>query len=278
MYSETLYQLEETQLSIVLESTDIQEFMLDISFCRKTLSTILTEPQIHEHRYIESFSFFRILQHRQMFGFPFWSLYMHLRPHTILYPCVHQPPLSPHQVSRLLGWRVGGELPVCHWVPAPRLCTLSAPGPPQPASHISSGNDSGWPGIGSVQECSRFQMVCVCMVVSSIWHCFCSSADDDEMPADFSVAGSLPGDAQSQSVFTLSVSIPCMCHKQRLSHIPGLQVSHSIMTAHRHTVNRNSRLTTYHPDQLEFSGDSPPSPTYPWTLHSAQLALSLKVS
>ncbi len=50
MYSETLYQLEETQLSIVLESADIQEFILDISFCRKVLTTILTEPQVHEHR------------------------------------------------------------------------------------------------------------------------------------------------------------------------------------------------------------------------------------
>ena len=38
--------------------------------------------------------------------------------------------------------------------------------------------------------------------------CFCSSADDDEMPADFSVAGSLPGDAQSQSVFTLVYPFP----------------------------------------------------------------------
>ncbi|XP_064393734.1 uncharacterized protein LOC135341165 [Halichondria panicea] len=54
MYSETLYQLEETQLSIVLESADIQEFILDISFCRKVLTTILTEPQVHEHRSIGS--------------------------------------------------------------------------------------------------------------------------------------------------------------------------------------------------------------------------------
>ena len=49
IFSETLYRLEETQLS-VLESLDIQEIVLDIGLCRKILTTILTEPQIHEHR------------------------------------------------------------------------------------------------------------------------------------------------------------------------------------------------------------------------------------
>lgn len=48
-FSDTLYRLEETQLS-VLESLDIQEIVLDISLCRKILTTILTEPQVHEHR------------------------------------------------------------------------------------------------------------------------------------------------------------------------------------------------------------------------------------
>ena len=87
-YSEALYRLEETQLSI-LESPDIQvcvcvcvcacvcvcvrvcvcarahlivtsslyshplqDFMVDINWCRSILREIVTEPQVHEHRYV----------------------------------------------------------------------------------------------------------------------------------------------------------------------------------------------------------------------------------